>query len=187
MNPDLTKTQNLIRRIISAIIAHPEHLLISPAEFRGAVYWNVQAHADDQPKIIGKQGSHIRALTFLVAEIGLDADSMYKIKLAEPEIGNRSDSTQIQSPTSYDASLAEQTLLEVIEAIFGPQSATITTTGIGLAYNFEITLRDHDEVPDLRVPYDGDMYEMTIIGSLGTLWRAWAKRDGVNFTVSCSQ
>lgn len=186
MNPDLAKTESLTRRLLNRIIYHPENLEIEHTEFHGAVYWNVTAHADDQPKIIGKGGTHIRALTFLIAEIGLSADSMYKLKLNEPEVGTRTESTQA-SPKNYDATPAAQILQEVLESIFGPESVTIRTTGKGFDFEFEIVMRDTDEVPDLRIPYDNDPNEMTIIGSLGTLWRAWAKKDGVNFTISSKQ
>lgn len=187
---DLKQTEDLIRRIITAITYHPECLEIKHTEFKGAVYWTVKAHADDQPKIIGKGGTHVRALAFLVAEIGLRSDSMYKFKLTEPEHGQRSESTKPTTPQIYSPKKAADTILEVVEAIFGKDSATIkipTQSPYDHVYDFEIQMRDISDVPDLRTPYEDDQYEMTIIGCLGTLWRAWAKRDGVDFTISNRQ
>jgi predicted RNA-binding protein YlqC (UPF0109 family) len=187
MTTELKPTADFLRNILSRIVYHPEDIEILTTIFRGAVYWNIRANADDQPKIIGKGGTHIRALTFLVAEMGLSADSMYKLKLSEPEHGQRSDSTKPPTPANYNAEPAAELLLAALETIFGKDTATIITTGTGYAFDFEIRMRDTADVPDLRTPYEDDQYEMTVIGALGTLWRGWAKKDGVEFTISSKQ
>lgn len=187
MTPELKPTADFLQNVLSRIVHHPEDVQVIPTVFRGAVYWEIRANADDQPKLIGRGGTHIRALAFLVAEIGLASGEMYKLKLSEPEHGQRSPAVKPTTPTKYNPVHASKLLLDVTELIFGKDSCSITTTATGNEFEFAIIMRDAADVPDLRTPYEADPYELTVIGALGTLWRAWAKKDGVEFTVTSNQ
>ena len=65
MSEETKDVHLLLTQLLKAIIDHPEDLRIETKEFQGRIEWRVRVHIDDQGKVIGKKGAHIKALQFL--------------------------------------------------------------------------------------------------------------------------
>ncbi|HNX75181.1 MAG TPA: KH domain-containing protein [Candidatus Rifleibacterium sp.] len=63
----MTQTaQNLLDRLVKALVEHPEEVVITPIEGDGTVVFEVQVNPEDAGKIIGKKGRTINALRTII-------------------------------------------------------------------------------------------------------------------------
>ncbi len=90
MTPEAAKVEELIRETCGAFVSHPHALQITCQESKnGHATWVMRSHPEDEPKIVGVGGSHIKALTFLVGMRGLIEGKDYTFKFV----------TEHQNPT----------------------------------------------------------------------------------------
>lgn len=190
----LKEHTDLIRRLIESFIDHPQSLRIETSDRNGHVYFLMQCHADDHPKMVGKGGSHFHALRLIIAELGKQAETSYKLcRYQEPEPAPRRERSASKMVTSYSPDDA----CRLMEAIFAnlcagqyAVEAEMNPALRPLTYTINITTRDSADYIALtryassteHIPENAES-PMTIIGAIGTLFRAYANRDGVRFSV----
>ncbi len=81
MTPEAAKVEELIRQTVASFISHSHALQITCQESKnGDATWVMRSHPEDEPKIVGTNGSHIKALTFLVETLGLSQAKDYKFQ-----------------------------------------------------------------------------------------------------------
>ncbi len=81
MTPEAAKVEELIRETCAAFISHPNALQITCQESKnGDATWVMRSHPEDEPKIVGTNGCHIKALTFLVGMLGLIEGKDYEFE-----------------------------------------------------------------------------------------------------------
>jgi predicted RNA-binding protein YlqC (UPF0109 family) len=178
-----TSTINdLIRDLAISFIDHPETLELSVKEHPGACYWAMRGHADDQPKLVGKRGAHVQALGFLVKALGQSNDSLYTFKLLEPEPAPRRDTSPPKLASDYDMRPMRDLLCRVLEnlGIGDFKVEGVFSPGMPISILFNIRTRTPEDYATLTVAPDGGL---TIVGALGTLFRASANRDGVRINL----
>lgn len=186
MNEEMRSTLELVRALVSSYINHPKKLLLEGSEIEGRVYFEMRAAFDDQPKLIGKAGSHIKALRFLLKEIGLGQDRDYTLTLLEPIPGSRGEPERPKPVSFYETKEAHELLERAAGALVLGQARVDCAKIPGdrpCSYLFTITPRDANDYADLITPYDDDPERPTVIGALGTLFRAYANKDGVQFKI----
>lgn len=191
MTEEVQRHAELIRKLLNRFIDHPEAMMIDPREHPGCVYWTMKCHADDFSKMVGKGGAHYQALLVLIAELGKAVGSQYILKrYLEPDPVQRRDMMHKKSVDTYTVAPAE-TLLEELLANMRIEQFGLTTTranrGIPLTFTFSITTRAYEDYTLLTVPSENRTNPMTLIGALGTLFRAYANRDGVRFNLEVRQ
>ncbi|OGK28580.1 hypothetical protein A3D06_01840 [Candidatus Roizmanbacteria bacterium RIFCSPHIGHO2_02_FULL_40_9] len=73
--------ETLLHDILSKIVDHPDSISLTREEDDFTIRINLTAHEDDYPKIIGKNGSTIKALTEILRlyDIKMNKDSQKKI------------------------------------------------------------------------------------------------------------
>jgi len=193
MTSNTEKTVALIRRIIEDFIAHTSHLEVGAKEFSSGTYFIVRAHPHDMPKLIGKRGTHVNALQFIVAHIGKKIGTPYllQVKDSPPCIIQRPSDRPPLLVTSYDAQPIAGLLEDYLTAlgfqipVAVEQVAYPSHLATTLALNFNLVV-DHitpEEYAALIVPDPNDPLSHTIIGSLGTLIRACANKAGVRIQI----
>lgn len=195
MNEELNQTTALIRETIeTALIDYKEALVVVPREGENqSVYWTIQTHADDYRKVCGIRGAHIKALTFLIAEIGATAGAEYKTWLKEPTVGEKLPMRPIDPVDAYDPREARDLLCRLLTALLGietPFAVNVAFDGsrikvppFSLLFEFQITVRSSDDHDRMTLPVDGDREERTVVGSLSELFRAYAAKAGVAFAL----
>ena len=63
----MTQTaQNMLERLVKALVEHPDEVSITPIEGDGTVVFEVQVNPVDAGKIIGKKGRTINALRTII-------------------------------------------------------------------------------------------------------------------------
>lgn len=173
----------LLRAIVLSFIDHPGAVRLTAKEMPGGVYWELQVHPDDMPKACGKMGTHIRAMKFLMAQIGARQRMKYSLKLLEPEPGPVRPASPMKSVTSYDCRKAHELLVRALYQVTGMQEAVEIEEEGTTSFCFAIVIRDKAHYVRIGVPPDDYDPSMTVIGALGTLWRAYAKKEGVTLRI----
>jgi len=81
---EITDTiEPLMHDVIGAFIGHPEQLQIECTRMGGLLVMNIQAHPDDNPKIVGKGGKNLAALNALFGKIAAAMNLTIKIKVPD--------------------------------------------------------------------------------------------------------
>lgn len=169
----MTKCKSLFK------VAHYHQVMMD-----GSMFFCVRGHKPDESRLIDRDGSHVKALTCLVRQMGKATNRTFTFKLMTTE--GRSVSTDApQDATHYDPAPIRKLLAGFLEAL-GVQDATIdVNSGEGpttkLRFNFVIDIPEVEVAEGLTKVND---YGLTIIGALGTLFRAIANQQGVKFQVN---
>lgn len=192
--PMLPEHLTIIRRLIESFIDHPASLKIELSNRSGSTYLMMQCHADDHAKMVGKGGSHFHALRMIIAELGAQAATSYKLcRYLEPEPAERSERMPVKNAESYSPATACKLLEDLFGFLCAGQyavEADFRCEMRPLTYVLNITTRDATDyialtryaAPTEIVPHNAEA-PMTLIGAIGTLFRAYANRDGVRFSI----
>jgi predicted RNA-binding protein YlqC (UPF0109 family) len=73
----------LMNDVISAFIGHPNELQIECTRMGGLLVMSINAHPDDNPKIVGKGGKNLAALNALFSKIAQAMNLTIKIKVPD--------------------------------------------------------------------------------------------------------
>jgi len=175
-----------MRELVEKFIDHPQALQIE-AEIdyiHDILHVRMQCDADDHPKLVGKGGAHFDALAILFAEIGMAEGREVRLRRhREPEQGYQRPHIPRKIPLSYNAREPQKLLVKLLTAL-GIGDARVEATiqpGSPIGIVFQIHTRSSDEYRSLTVPDEDANTTMTTIGALGTLFRAYAAKDGVRF------
>ena len=117
MNDDTLEIMDLLRELIESFTEHHDALKIEAKEYPGQCYWQIRAHAAEQPKIVGRKGANIRALQAVIAAIGQAIGEVYTVRLLEPDTTTRYGFTPPKKVTSYDPAPAIELLRWTAAAI----------------------------------------------------------------------
>lgn len=188
MTTETARLQALIRTIIEKFIDYPSSLMIEPKEQPGMVYWTIKGHADDQSKLVGKQGAHYQAMLVIIAELGNALETQYILKrYLEPDPAPRRDSMQKKTVTQYDPAEAEELLIQILTSIAVGEFAVNTIPLSPTAFTFSIITPARADYNLLTVASEKRTNPMTLIGAIGTIFRAYANREGVRFNLEVRQ
>lgn len=173
---------SLLRRLIESLIDRPRDLQIDYRTMDGRVEWRIIPNVDDQGKVVGKGGAHIKAIKFLMAEIGIQHFSKFVVMLEQgPGVAGPDPVRRPAAPT-YSVTPAKTLLEDILAALFD-EAPAVEVVRDGLHFEFLITaarVQDHDK---LQPPIAGDEDAQSLITALATLFNASAKRDGVLFKI----
>ena len=183
----MTPALQIIRSLVESFIDHPTQLRIETTPHPGVLYWLMQFHADDHSKAVGKRGAHYDALKLLIAEIGRANDTQYVLRrYREPEPTDRSENMRRGCPEEYDPTRATHILTGLLEHLHLGDFQVHANQVAGehpLSFGFTIHTRTALDYKALTVPREDNALPMTLVGAIGTLFRAYGNRNGVKFTV----
>lgn len=181
----LEQRSDLIRELVESYIDHPRDLTLEGKPFASAVYWSMRGHADDYGKLVGKRGAHVNALAFLVRIMGHAQKELHSFKLEEPSPGERREAAPAKAAETYDPRPARDLLCRLLEALDIGQFVVEAKVernlnprvDFPLFVRFEIGVRSHDDYEVMVM--ESASSALTVIGSLGMLFRARANKEGV--------
>lgn len=186
---NLDKTKRLIERIVRALVEHTEAVTITHEHIPRLTQWYLKVNGEDQGKVRGRKAAHIIALQYIIQEIGARHEETQRVTLLESDeriIGHRSPLRMAEQYNPGDAhELLHDILATILAAPFRIDVRPDPTGSPGmLGYDFHITTSTAEDQEKVLAPYDDDPNKTTLIASLGTLWRAYANREGVSFKIS---
>lgn len=191
---DDTKLTEILRDIAAAIVERPGEIRAAaqPAE-DGACYFALKGHREDESKLVGTGGSHVDALAFLVAAAGAAAGRAFTFRLITEGNPERRPPNPPRDVIDHDPNPARELLrrmldrldLRAFEVEVGPGNGPRNS----LTFLFSIRVKEEDYRRLTAPPFppgfeDGRFDEQTVVGALGTLFRAIAKKAGVRYSLT---
>lgn len=183
---DLARTKQVLRDLVAAFTIHPEAIQIDAMP--GGQWVMKGARHEDEPVLVGKHGSHVRALSFLMRAIGEARGESYSLKLItthEPR-GGRMAKKKVAD--NHDPAPAAELLGRILAELSIGDFMVETEPGEAgelLAFNLTIRVRQFADYNALTVapgsPSPVVVTSETLVGALGTLFRAIAKKIGVRY------
>lgn len=185
----MTKEENagaVLERLILSLLDEPRKAEVVPTRLPQRVNVVVRTDVNDFGKVAGKKGAHVRALRHVARMIGDRLGEVWTLAQDPNPTGgdrvwNQTDRTPPgrgeHSPTA-DAHL----LAEILGAATGQTYAVNVAAGdMAATWAFTVTPRDwaaHEALVDKGGP-EGE----ALVASLGTLFRAVGRRQGVGYVV----
>jgi len=176
--------QDLIRSLARCYVGKPDLIeVIHQAATDGSVYFALRGAPDDDSRLVGRSGCHVNALTYLVDQVGRAQDKVFTFRLITKPDGH----TPWFPPSAalkYDPTAARELLVRWLSALGLSEFDLSVTPGEGprrsLFFNFDVACANRAEAEALFATPEG---ETSIVGALGTLWRAISKQAGVRFQI----
>lgn len=191
MNPEITNedvaadTAALLRSLIELLVDRPADLTVDYRMMHGRVDFIVMPNINDQGKVVGKQGAHVKALKFLLARIGESAGQQYVLRLDEDPWGKREpEKPKPEAPPTYSYAKHLMVLGDILKA-FHPEWTDVSVTAVpGQRYVFRISTASGLDYGLLVSQRQGGEFEgQSLVTALGTLYRAAGLRDGVEMRI----
>ena len=179
-------TLGTLRKVIEGFIDHPDKLLLVATEHDGSVFWTLRGAGDDQPKLVGRRGKHVRAIRILIEHCGRRADEVYRFKLFEPEDGERKEENQDRIATAYDPEPARALLERAAALALGsPVQVTAHETAGQRPpfYRFRAHVADLHALNLLVEEDESGQNPCSLFEALAMLWAARGRKDGVRIAV----
>ncbi len=172
----------MLRRVIETIIDRPRDLAIDYRPMRGRIDLHVTPNINDQGKIVGKGGAHIRALKYLMAQLGERQGQQIVIYLHENDGGRRfPDPVRAVGKPTYNTAGHLALLQDLLNGLLDepPSITVVRESGFAQpAFVFVIEARRVQDYERLVPVGEGSQ---SLVTELGTLFRAAGHRDGVSF------
>jgi predicted RNA-binding protein YlqC (UPF0109 family) len=177
---ELHDLHSLLVAVAARFLKHESCVEVKYQAGPGVCYWAMRVHAEDEPKAIGTEGCHARAFAALVEAWGKRSGEVHTFRLLTgPRTKQPRD--KFVDAFEYDPAPEVELLHRVLSHIglngfsvkVGPPDHPVDT----LTFRFEIQLLTPGDVRVLMRPGD----EEPLIGAIGTLFRAMARKIGVAF------
>lgn len=173
-------------RLLEAMVDNPEQVKIASDEIPGGINWGFQCEAGDVRKVIGKQGSRLRALRLVVDLAGREAREEWRIYAPKPS-GETRPPVKAQKPATFSPVASILLLCDLLESV-GATAAVVSTGSAEAGFSLQIRplyaesrtalLEMHEA---LYAPTQQETQPINLIGSLGTIYRGIAGKNGVKF------
>jgi hypothetical protein len=186
--PDRHKTRALISDLLGAYILRPAVLQMGLQESNGACLWVIRGDEQDDPLLIGVDGAHVRALEQLVAQFGAARGEDWTLRLVTETEPRERERNPRKIAISYEPEPIRALLERLIAELAVANYRVTVDTGTGprdlLTFIFRVHVKDAADALDLTTakPPNG----LTTIGAISTLFRAIARKNGVDFLVALS-
>ena len=187
MNQRVEPDCQLLRDFIASFVDQPERisLTVGVRNRLDKVFFTLRVDPSDYGKVAGKQGSHIKALQYLVGEIGQTNDASYELELIGNPMAATSRAAEVRAAGRYDPEPNRKLLERLVQTLHPGNSVKVTeqpkSEGGRIDLLFTITAPNAEAYNDLLAPYEDDPSSLTVAIALGTLWRAAGCKDGVKF------
>jgi predicted RNA-binding protein YlqC (UPF0109 family) len=191
MNQRVEIARLLILDVLASFVDHRDRIAVVAQQAGGKAVFTVRVDDRDYGKVAGKQGTHIKALTYLVREVGdTTHDSSYRLVLVGNPMQSAVRPEKIPPARRYDPEASRQ-LLERFARSIAPEVIVRVAPGRPdpeyLVFMFTLEAQNLDDYDLLLAPYDDSIDGPTTTSALGTIWRAAGRRDGVIFRIQITR
>lgn len=84
-DPRDVSVYSLLFNIVSALVDHPDDIIIRTTSQPGGASFTVHVHPSDRGKAIGKQGRTAQSIRTILETVGLRHERKYALQIDEPE------------------------------------------------------------------------------------------------------
>ncbi len=175
----------MLAELIGAFVDHPDGVKVGvQAADDGACYWAVACSQIDEGKLIGQKGSHVRALTLLVEQIGSANRRPWTFRLVTTNYRRAKETAEPRDVVEHDPRPHRDLLCRLLDAL-GLKSFSVEVgpgAGERRSLTFEFIVRS-TAADDYLLTAGNDAGE-TVGQAIDTLLRAIAKRSGVRYSLA---
>lgn len=175
-----------IRTLAMRYVGNPHEIEVGFQEGTdGSCYFGLRSDPRDESRLVGKNGSHVKCLKFLVESVGKAHGRVFTFRLHSTD-GRHEPWPVMKAALNYDFSQDRDLLCEWL-SLLGIEFFTVAVTPgkgprSGLSFDFEVNIKNHQKALEMTAPAAED--GMSKVGALGTLYRAVAMQKGVRFQVT---
>lgn len=180
-----TTTTQLLRDLFAKLTNHPEAIEIGDQPTAGARLWLMKGHPDDEGKLVGKEGSHVNAITFLISAMGMARGETWTFRLITTPGKKNAPPAARKAVISYDP----QPLVDLLTRILAELPINDFNVRVGPGrgprdvLKFEIVIGVRAGVDFQALTTDHTASGHSIHGALTTLYKAIGKNSGVELEV----
>lgn len=177
-------TARLLRSLVELIVDHPADLTVDYRLMHGRTDFRVLPNINDQGKVVGKKGAHVKALKFLLSRLGEACGQQFVLQLDEDTDGRReADRGKPVALDTYDFRPHLEVLMELLEALTSEQIEVNVGVIPGEEYVFQVAAvgQTYNALLDQR--HAGEFDGQSLVTALGTILRAAGLRDGVDMRI----
>jgi predicted RNA-binding protein YlqC (UPF0109 family) len=176
----------LIHELAQLYVGNPSAIRV---EFQDSAdgrscYFVLKGDKRDDSRLIGRDGCHVHALNSLVEQVGRAQGRTFTFRLLTDR-GRHEPYEKGESALTYDPRPARDLLCRWLAALGVAGFSVEATPGPGarrsLSFVFEIKIGNMAKAASLTISEEGFP---SIVGSLGTLYRAIAQQQGVRFQLN---
>jgi predicted RNA-binding protein YlqC (UPF0109 family) len=184
--PTADEVADLFRELASLYVGTPDHLQVRVQEsVDGSAYFMMRGAPEDDSRLVGNRGCHVNALAFLIEAVGRAQDRIFTFRLLTTP-GSCAPWYPPKDALDYDPRPARELLCRLLSALGVPDFSVTVTPGTGprrsLFFNFDVKIADVARAEALTVG-ETAAGSLSIVGALGTLFRAIAKQNGIRFQI----
>lgn len=183
---DLTKIKELLRDVVAGFVEQPNAIQIAHQTAPGSCYWMMRVAPVDDPKAIGKDGAHARAIATLVAAWGDAEGEAHTFRLLNNTERVAREPDKIRDVMEYDVGPRRELLSRALSELALDGFAIKTGPGAGVrdTLTFELAINVATDRDYALLTRPRGESGVAVVAALGTLFRAIARNDGVNIEIS---
>lgn len=185
---DMTQTKEVLRDVIAAFSTHPAALRIDAEPHptkENVTLWQVRGAPEDEPVHVGKKGSHVRALAVLVHHFGKAQGTVFTFTLHTKRAPMERPAMRPRAVEKHNPEPQRLLLARLLEEcdLAAFRVDVVSRPSSNLSFELRVVVTSPDDYSTLTVPEDSRSTE-TLVGAIGTLFRAIGKNLGVEFEVA---
>ncbi len=181
----------IIERLLLALVDDPRAVQLEANCLPGRVNWSFRVDVNDTGKVIGKGGTHLRAIQLIIELMGKAAREEWHAKPNDPTGKSRERRPDTEPPESHSP-FSDCSLLGSLLALMRINTKVEATGNVADGFVFKIRcvqFQDHDALLDMHAAiYSRNQMErepLNLIGALGSLFRSIGRRQGVRYRIDC--
>jgi predicted RNA-binding protein YlqC (UPF0109 family) len=172
----------MLEMLIASFTDHREAITVTMRELQFSVAYTIRVHDEDQGKVIGKGGLHIRAIKHIMTKAGASVGLAVRVTLLTDE-ERRNVGAPFWNNPDYDPKPAVELLKGFVGALV-QYPAVVTAEKADEAIYFQIALGSQSDFTNFHTP---DETGLTTKAALEALWKAYGNKEGAVFYVDAVQ
>lgn len=182
---ETTNLHETLRDLVGAFVGHPQAIELGQHAANNSCLWLLKGHGDDEPKLIGQQGSHVKALRFLVGEFGRARGEEHTLRLVTERAPLKRARSNPRAALTFNPAAHVNLLTRIVGELsfdaYGVQADP--APGDLIAFTLRIRVVTETDYKTLTAMHETPGGTMNIVGALGTLFRAVGCEHGIRYEV----
>lgn len=177
----------IIERLLLAMVDNRRAVFLEANVLPGRVNWSFRVDVDDNGKIIGMDGVHLRAIQLVIELMGKGIGEQWVGNALDPLESHRNAPRRASTPETH-STVEDVRLLNELLVGLGVSAFVSQQGNLAEGYTFQIAPsrhQDHHALLDLHEAIyrrnQKSRDPLNLIGALGTLFRSIGRRQGVRY------
>jgi predicted RNA-binding protein YlqC (UPF0109 family) len=187
--PTLQTITEILCDLVAGYVENRDAIKIAYQTAPGTAYWMMRVAPVDDPKAIGKDGAHARAIATLIDAWGAAAGEVHTFRLLNNRERVEQEPREISDAMTHDIAPQAALLVRILAELEldGYSVAPGPGSGIRDALTFELAIRVASQTDKLHLTLARPATGLSVVAALGTLFRAIGRAAGVNIEIAIRQ